>query len=80
MNLPAPLIVDDPLNAMLEWWSNEGKLHTRYIHLDSSRHVDFLCTEYLKSQGYTFPAIEKVGRNQPCPCGSDKKYKKCHGR
>jgi preprotein translocase subunit SecA len=22
----------------------------------------------------------KVGRNQPCPCGSDKKYKNCHGR
>lgn len=22
----------------------------------------------------------KVGRNQPCPCGSGKKYKKCHGR
>ena len=21
----------------------------------------------------------KVGRNDPCPCGSDKKYKKCHG-
>lgn len=22
---------------------------------------------------------EKIGRNDPCPCGSDKKYKKCHG-
>ncbi len=22
----------------------------------------------------------KVGRNEPCPCGSGKKYKKCHGR
>ncbi|MBI2496232.1 MAG: SEC-C domain-containing protein, partial [Candidatus Omnitrophica bacterium] len=22
----------------------------------------------------------KVGRNEPCPCGSNKKYKKCHGR
>jgi uncharacterized protein YecA (UPF0149 family) len=21
---------------------------------------------------------EKVGRNDPCPCGSGKKYKKCH--
>jgi hypothetical protein len=21
----------------------------------------------------------KVGRNDPCPCGSGKKYKKCHG-
>ena len=23
---------------------------------------------------------DKVGRNAPCPCGSGKKYKKCHGR
>ncbi|MFK7847105.1 MAG: SEC-C metal-binding domain-containing protein, partial [Rhodothermales bacterium] len=23
---------------------------------------------------------EKVGRNDPCPCGSGKKFKKCHGR
>ena len=22
---------------------------------------------------------EKVGRNQPCPCGSGKKFKHCHG-
>lgn len=28
----------------------------------------------------TAPASsEKVGRNDPCPCGSGKKYKKCHG-
>ncbi|MEO1899241.1 MAG: SEC-C metal-binding domain-containing protein, partial [Methylococcales bacterium] len=23
---------------------------------------------------------EKVGRNDPCPCGSKKKYKQCHGK
>lgn len=23
---------------------------------------------------------EKIGRNEPCPCGSGKKYKQCHGR
>ncbi len=23
---------------------------------------------------------EKVGRNAPCPCGSGKKYKQCHGK
>ncbi len=36
--------------------------------------------------GYTGPVAPirrkapKVGRNDPCPCGSGKKYKKCHGR
>jgi preprotein translocase subunit SecA len=23
---------------------------------------------------------EKIGRNAPCPCGSGKKYKRCHGK
>jgi preprotein translocase subunit SecA len=23
---------------------------------------------------------QKIGRNDPCPCGSGKKYKRCHGR
>ncbi len=27
------------------------------------------------------PAVShKVGRNEPCPCGSGKKYKQCHGK
>jgi preprotein translocase subunit SecA len=26
------------------------------------------------------PAAAAVGRNDPCPCGSGKKYKNCHGR
>ena len=32
------------------------------------------------SQGTSEPAVSnKVGRNEPCPCGSGKKYKKCCG-
>jgi preprotein translocase subunit SecA len=23
---------------------------------------------------------ERIGRNDPCPCGSGKKFKQCHGR
>lgn len=34
---------------------------------------DFRVTKHKKEHG-------KIGRNQPCPCGSGKKYKKCHGR
>jgi preprotein translocase subunit SecA len=30
--------------------------------------------------GSTGPGgVARVGRNDPCPCGSGKKYKKCHG-
>lgn len=38
------------------------------------------------TQAATAPAVAqfaegpKVGRNDPCPCGSGKKYKQCHGR
>ena len=24
--------------------------------------------------------VQKIGRNDPCPCGSGKKYKQCHGK
>jgi preprotein translocase subunit SecA len=34
-----------------------------------------------KPKAETFIREErKVGRNEPCPCGSGKKYKQCHGR
>ncbi len=39
-------------------------------------------SQALKAQPSTRPVIrteEKVGRNDPCPCGSGKKYKKCCG-
>jgi len=31
-------------------------------------------------QVQTIRAEKKIGRNDPCPCGSGKKYKQCHGR
>ena len=34
----------------------------------------------LKKRPVVKKAAEKVGRNDPCPCGSGKKYKKCCGR
>ena len=34
-----------------------------------------------QGQGVTVVrTVPKVGRNDPCPCGSGKKYKNCHGR
>jgi len=32
------------------------------------------------SQREAVPAGKKVGRNDPCPCGSGKKYKRCCGK
>ena len=28
----------------------------------------------------TVVKAKKIGRNDPCPCGSGKKYKNCHGK
>ncbi len=33
----------------------------------------------LQQKPYVRPT-RKVGRNEPCPCGSGKKYKQCHGK
>ena len=33
-----------------------------------------------KKSGTVVNTEKKVGRNDPCPCGSGKKYKKCCGR
>jgi len=38
----------------------------------SRKHIDFVAE--IKT------AIPQVPRNVPCPCGSGKKYKACHGR
>ncbi len=32
------------------------------------------------SNAASLPPVGRVGRNEPCPCGSGKKYKQCHGK
>ena len=36
--------------------------------------------EELAEMGVLKSTGQKVGRNDPCPCGSGKKYKQCHGQ
>ncbi|WP_332775065.1 preprotein translocase subunit SecA [Polaromonas sp.] len=36
--------------------------------------------ESQRRQALPASAVPRVGRNEPCPCGSGKKYKHCHGR
>jgi preprotein translocase subunit SecA len=52
--------------------------NVRYQHAD----YDEALAE-ANAQQKTQPFVrtgEKVGRNDPCPCGSGKKYKQCHGK
>ena len=55
------------------------------LDLDEMRAVDrrfrrFLGDEYSLKPGSPSPPYEKPGRNDPCWCGSGKKYKYCHLR
>jgi preprotein translocase subunit SecA len=63
----------------------EQVANVRYQHADFSGQgaeealAVAATTERPKALPFEKP-IAKVGRNDPCPCGSGKKYKQCHGK
>ena len=50
------------------------------IELDPDKPEDITQLELLLNPPQPKIAEKKIGRNDPCPCGSGKKYKKCCGR
>ncbi|MFQ5487532.1 MAG: preprotein translocase subunit SecA, partial [Gammaproteobacteria bacterium] len=55
-----------------------SKAPHQYRHPDAS-----LGEEAMAEEGSHQPMVRegrKIGRNEPCPCGSGKKYKQCHGK
>jgi preprotein translocase subunit SecA len=66
----------------------------RRVELARAQHADFspgVADEPAEVETLTLPDEEakpqpfkrfgdKIGRNEPCPCGSGKKYKQCHGK
>lgn len=70
----------DPFNVLdtyryLQWRSaQEAQAREQLQRRTSQEHVR------RELGGPTVRAEPKVGRNDPCPCGSGKKYKHCHGR
>lgn len=50
------------------------------IELEPDKPEDTTDLEILLNPPKTIIAEKKVGRNEPCPCGSGKKYKKCCGQ
>ena len=51
--------------------------NVRYQHADYDEALEEANAE---EKAEPVRAALKVGRNDPCPCGSGKKYKQCHGR
>jgi len=50
------------------------------VELEPDKSEDITALEILLNPIKTRIAEEKVGRNDPCPCGSGKKFKKCCGK
>lgn len=61
----------------LENWREKAlKIIEHYLN-PSDEILDMLTKNTLPN---TPVESKKIGRNEPCPCGSGKKYKKCHGK
>ena len=58
--------------------TNVGGNTTFSFRVPSVKEVDFVIEDKVTTQ--SFSPFVKVGRNEPCPCGSGKKYKLCHGK
>lgn len=50
------------------------------IGLEPDKPEDIADLEALQNPTKTRRVASKIGRNEPCPCGSGKKYKKCCGQ
>ena len=50
------------------------------LGLEPDKPEDITDLEILLNPTETRRVEKKTGRNEPCPCGSGKKYKKCCGR
>jgi preprotein translocase subunit SecA len=57
---------------------DRSKMREERGDLLSQAHSDTQSAEQVKTQ--PIKVDKKVGRNDPCPCGSGKKYKHCHGK
>jgi preprotein translocase subunit SecA len=74
--------IDDAAQSM-EQIATEGISHVAYTAPDESgdaqtTRADQDTSELSAKQPYV--ANSRVGRNDPCPCGSGKKFKLCHGK
>ena len=54
--------------------------HAEYDETPADVNGDVALAEAATKKRPAMRATQKVGRNDPCPCGSGKKYKHCHGK
>ena len=57
-----------------------SKMRTRKEELDAAGHDNDYIDPSAPVKQEPIKVGPKIGRNDPCPCGSGKKYKACHGK
>jgi SEC-C motif-containing protein len=76
--LKTDMVSDDPHTGFVEFTAfyktqnTNGQLHERSKFIREAGQWYYLYGEFIEPMVF--------GRNDPCWCGSNKKYKKCHGR
>lgn len=71
---------DNVREAQRRRQADMSRLRTQKSDYDSYRSAGGGSPEQRQQQTAPVRVEKKVGRNDPCPCGSGKKYKHCHGR
>jgi len=74
---------DDDEDLIDDWESGEWEDDLDDRGEDEEDIIDpanFLPPTLRQQQPIRRTEFEKVGRNDPCPCGSGRKYKNCHGK
>jgi preprotein translocase subunit SecA len=77
VNLEETLLSSYLENAEATRESEDNANPTAPISLLHSEHTS---PERIRLENNTNHTIPTAGRNDPCPCGSGKKYKQCHGK
>ena len=75
------MVIEDPEKTKAEELERRRKTEQsmRYQKSESEASVESQADANVKAAPFV-RAEQKVGRNEPCPCGSGKKYKQCCGK
>lgn len=87
INFKTPLQAQQTIQLLTEiynntrMWSNNGHTLVELLALNEGNEAIGSKPSLLTLvDGSKANSVPKVGRNDPCPCGSGLKYKKCHGK
>ncbi len=78
--IKAQLMSDDEIKALEEQRKQMANNSMQFHHSDVEALIPSDTEQSIEQQTPFTRSERKIGRNEPCPCGSGKKYKQCHGK